>query len=589
MPLFQLKTRHQIEIAICACLAVAQGAAHGQTVPADSPPAGDSTSVIDQALPQSPPTESETAVAASGEQEPLPVVELHVMPAGSSAEGAATAVLRAAVLRLGKAPATLEEVRQWSEALTQALRNGGFPLGQVLMGQSDWQATEQGSAPLTFSVFPGRISEVVIENKTRVKDARLQRLVNKALCGKTTLEDVCMLQTSRLERTTQLLQDVPGVAIAEPPQFAPGAETGDVRVVFSLEPAGKPVQGSVVADNKGIPSTGRYRFGFSVSGNNVFGAGENYGLALTGTNEGMWTGSLNASMPILDDGLRVAAGITRQEYTINSIARLTGVANIAQLGLVYPIARGLDSNIWLGASYLHSKTKSEFNEFSLASHSTIDAGRISLQANNGDRPRQLRANIWSGELALTYGHQSNDTPLLDQAANIGGNYFKLAGSGYGTYGLNRSGDVFVSGRFNAQVPNRNLDPSEKLIIGGPDAVRAYRPDEGSLDEGIVLNLGLYKRIAIGSGHQLQAGVFNDFAFGRVNHSPWPNWELSFIGVPGVSNHRVLGGYGLGVDWLTPIGILFSASVSKAYGFSSTSWVEPGKKPVQYWLSVSWSM
>jgi hemolysin activation/secretion protein len=397
------------------------------------------------------------------------------------------------------------------------------------------------------------------------------------------------LQTARLERTTQLLQDVPGVAIAEPPQFAPGGETGDVRVVFSLEPSGKPVQGSVAVDNKGIPTTGRYRFGFSVSGNNVFGAGESYGLSLTGTNEGMWTGSLTASMPIFDDGLRVAAGITRQEYTVNSIARLTGVANIAQLGLVYPIARGLDRNVWVGASYLHSKTKSSFDEFSVASRATIDAARISLQANNGDRPRQLRTNVWNGELALTYGHQSNDSPLLDQAANIGGNYFKLAGSGFGTYGLNRSGDVFVSGRVNAQIPNRNLDPSEKLIVGGPDAVRAYRPDEGSMDEGIVLNLGLYKRWSFAAGHQLQAGVFNDFAFGRVNHSPWPNWELSFVGVPGVSNRRLLGGYGLGVDWLTPIGVLFSASVSKAYGFSSPSWVEPGKKPVQYWLSVSWSM
>jgi len=214
---------------------------------------------------------------------------------------------------------------------------------------------------------------------------------------------------------------------------------------------------------------------------------------VTGTNEGMWTGSLTASMPIFDDGLRVAGGITRQEYTVNSIARLTGVANIAQLGLVYPIAGGLDRNVWVGASYLHSKTRSSFDEFSIASRATIDAARISLQANNGDRARQLRTNIWSGELALTYGHQSNDSPLLDQAANIGGNYFKLAGSGFGTYGLNRSGDVFLSGRANAQIPSRNLDPSEKLIVGGPDAVRAYRPDEGSMDEGIVLNLGLYKR------------------------------------------------------------------------------------------------
>jgi len=253
MPLFQRKIRQQIEIVICACLVLAPWAAHGQAASDDSPPTGDPVSVMNPESQQMPASDSEPVEAAGGESEPLPVVIFQVMPGGSAAEDAATAVLRAAVPTLGKAPSTLDEVRIWSEALTQALRNGGFPLGQVLMGQSDWSASEQG-APLTFSVFPGRISEIVIENKTRVKDARLQRLVNKALCASTSLERVCMLQTARLERTTQLLQDVPGVAIAEPPQFAPGAETGDVKVVFSLEPSGRAVQGSVVADNKGIPS-----------------------------------------------------------------------------------------------------------------------------------------------------------------------------------------------------------------------------------------------------------------------------------------------------------------------------------------------
>lgn len=235
---FKLKIRQQIEIVICACLVMARWAAHGQTAAADSPPAGDPASVMNPESQQTPATDSERAEAAAGESEPLPVVIFQVMPGGSAAEDAATAVLRGAVPTLGKAPSTLDEVRIWSEALTQALRNGGFPLGQVLMGQSDWRAFEQG-VPLTFTVFPGRISEIVIENKARVKDAWLQRLVNKALCGSTSLKQVCMLQTTRLERTTQLLQDVPGVAIAEAPQFAPGAETGDVRVVFSLEPSGR--------------------------------------------------------------------------------------------------------------------------------------------------------------------------------------------------------------------------------------------------------------------------------------------------------------------------------------------------------------
>lgn len=567
------QVKRQIATFLLPTLMLAHGEGHGETDTGVPPWSQHPDTSVDE-TPGMPNAES--------------AVTFRVVPPGSVGEEAALTVLHTEVLSMPGAPSTRVEVGEWSDRLTQALRNGGFPIGQVLMGEADWNAMQQAGGAPVFTVFPGRVSDISIENGTRVHDERLQRLVNKAMCGETTMEQDCLLQTSRLERTTQLLQDVPGVAIAKPPQFMPGTEQGDVNLALSLEPQGKPIQGSVVADNKGIPTTGSYRFGFSVAGNNYFGAGESYGLTVTGTNKNMWTGALNGSMPILDDGLRVTGGFTRQEYSINSVTRLTGVANIAQIGLAYPIARGLDRNVWLGASYLYSKTRTEFDEFSLQAHSTLNAGRISLQANNGDRAQQLRTNIWSGELALTIGNQRNDTPLLDQAAHLGGDYAKLAASGYGTYGLNPRGDLFLSARANAQVPSRNLDPSEKLVIGGADAVRAYRADEGSLDQGVVANFGLYKRVAVGAGHLIQAGLFSDIAYGNVNHSPWPNWELSYIGVPGVKNRRLLAGYGLGLDWLTPIGVTFSASVSKAYGFSSSSWVEPGKKPLQYWLSITWN-
>ncbi len=569
----RMQVRRRIATIFLPTLMLAHGEGHGET---------------DTGVPPWSPRPDASMDGAPGTSNIQSAVTFRVVPPGSVGEQAALTVLQTEVLLLPGAPSTRAEIGEWSDRLTQALRRGGFPVGQVRMGEADWNAMQQPGGVPVFTVFPGRVSDISIENGTRVHGERLQRLVNKAMCGNTTFEQDCLLQTSRLERTTQLLQDVPGVAIAQPPQFMPGAEQGDIRLALNLDPQGKPVQGSVVADNKGIPTTGRYRFGFSVAGNNYFGAGESYGLTVTGTNGNMWTGTLNASMPILDNGLRVTGGFTRQQYSINAVTRLTGVANIAQIGVAYPVTRGLDRNVWLSASYLYSRTKTAFDEFSLLAHSTLNAGRISLQANNGDRAQQLRTNIWSGELALTIGNQRNDTPLLDEAANLAGDYAKLAASGSGTYGLNPRGDLFLSVRANAQVPSRNLDPSEKLVVGGADAVRPYRADEGSMDEGVVANFGIYKRMAVGAGHLFQAGLFSDIAFGRVNHSPWPNWELSYIGVPGVRNRRLLAGYGIGLDWLTPIGVTFSASVSKAYGFSSTSWVEPGKKPLQYWLSISWN-
>ncbi len=514
------------------------------------------------------------------------VVEFSVFPAGSPAADVVERVLQSAASRLGAVPATLAEVDQWSDSLTNALRQGGFPVGQVLLTDQNWRAAQQGRS-LVFTAFPGRIHDIQIENQSRVRDERLHRLITKALCGAESLDSVCLLQTSRLERATQLLQDVPGVAIAAAPQFSPGGGPGDINVRFSIAQRGDPITGDVFIDNKGIESTGLYRLGVTAAGNNFFGLGEAYALTLTGTEKRMWTGSLTGSVPVLDDGLRVTGGFTRQQYTINAVTQVVGVANTLQAGLQYPITRGLDANVWAGASYLHSRTNTDYKNLYVA-HSTLNALRLSLQANNGDRAQQLRSDIWSGELALTVGHQSNDVPYLNNVTQVAGVYGKFTTTGFGKYGLNRSGDLFLTGQMNGQLASKNLDPSEKLGVGGPNAVRAYRADEGSFDDGVVLNAGLYQRIPVAAGHQVQFGIFSDFAIGRVNHNPWSGWESTYIGMADVSNRRILSGYGLGIDWLTPIGATVSASVSKAYGFSSTSWVDPGKKPLQYWLSVTWS-
>jgi hypothetical protein len=80
----------------------------------------------------------------------------------------------------------------------------------------------------------------------------------------------------------------------------------------------------------------------------------------------------------------------------------------------------------------------------------------------------------------------------------------------------------------------------------------------------------------------------DYGLGQVNARPWTGWEQSYPRDLHVTNMRRLAGYGLEADWLTPWGATLLASASKPFGFSDGSWVDPGRKPIQYWLSVSWS-
>jgi len=525
-----------------------------------------------------------SAVAQSHSQ-----VRFRVIPdTGAEGNASVTQPLAETLASLGARPASVAEVNTWSDRLTQALRQGGFPISQVLMTEADWQAAQRGGE-YVFSVFPGRIGRIEVKNTSRVDDARLQRLISNALCDTDTLEagEACLLQTARLERATQLLQDVPGVGMAGAPRFSAGQGVGDAQVEFGLVEKGEPVQVGVVVDNGGIATTGRTRAGVSVSGNNVFHAGDAYSLTLMDTRKGARTGSVSASTPLGYSGLRLAGSATRQQYTVNAVTPIAGMSTVYQAGVQYPFTRGLDSNVWGGLWLLHNRSESKLTDYGVTMRSTIKSAQMSLQADNGDRAAQLRTNRWNVYGALTFGKNSNNNSN-DVVTKRAGDYAKFTGRAFGTYGLDASGDLFISGQIAGQIANRNLDSSEQLFMGGPGAVRAYRADEGSVDEGAIVNLGLYRRFPVATGHQLQVGAFTDLSYGRVNHAPWTDWEKSYANVPGVRNTRKLSGYGLSVDWLTPVGVTVSLAAARPFGFSPSSWVEPGKKPSQYWLSVSWS-
>jgi hemolysin activation/secretion protein len=489
---------------------------------------------------------------------------------------------------LGEYPVDRQDVQKWSDRLSAALRQGGFPIGQVFMTEEDWK-----NAPHTgryvFLVVPGRISGIDVKNTSRVSDARLQRVITEALCDVAVLgEDrMCLLESSRLERTTQLLQDIPGVAIAGAPKFSAGQQQFTTQVEFDLEEKGKPVQGGILLDNNGIAATGRARAGINVAGNNLFHAGDAYGFTLMDTRKHMRTGMASASTPLGYSGLRLAGSITRQQFTTNSVTPIAGVSTVTQAGLQYPLTRGLDSNVWSSLWFLHNQSKVTYTDFDWGTRSTMNALQFSIQADNGDRAVQLRTDRWSTQTTLTLGHNSSTDPS-NRVTQRTGNYMKLSGQVFGSYGLSRSGDLFVTGRIVGQLANRNLDGSEQLAMGGPYAVRAYRADEGSVDEGAVVNMGLYYRFPLATGHQLQVGGIVDTSYGYVNHSPWDGWNLSYVGVSGVKNSRRLSGYGLSTDWLTPWGVMLSFTVARPFGFSPTSWVDPGKTPNQYWLAATWS-
>lgn len=127
----------------------------------------------------------------------------------------------------------------------------------------------------------------------------------------------------------------------------------------------------------------------------------------------------------------------------------------------------------------------------------------------------------------------------DQAsARANGDYAKLAAN---LSRLQRLPEGFtLSAALNAQLAGKNLDSSEKFVLGGPAGVRAYPVNEGAGDEGWLFNLEL--RRELWPGWQ----VFGLLDSGQIyqHRNEWVGWQ----GGTTIPNRYRLSGAGMGLAW-----------------------------------------
>ncbi|WP_133295793.1 ShlB/FhaC/HecB family hemolysin secretion/activation protein [Burkholderia reimsis] len=477
-------------------------------------------------------------------------------------------------------------MREWRGKLTAVLRQSGYPIGLIVLTKSA-QADAQRTGVVQFRVFLGAIGRLDLKNTSRVSDERLLRTIRQAMCEEP--QDVghgCVLEASRLERATQLLQDIPGVSLASAPQLdSSGVATGETHMVMQTEPRGKPWTADLTLDNGGTHSTGSLRLGVVASGNNLFGAGDQYQASLFTTNKHMWSGSAGMSAPLGYDGLRWSTSVGRSLYSINEGVLVKAVADAVSVGVVYPFVRGLDLNVNGVLEAMETRTRVTYPDYGFAVHSRLHAIRGTLSGNDGDRSQQLGLSQWQGSVALTVGDQQNDDSQ-DVAPKRAGHYAKLFAAISRRQNVTDSGNIYAVANVRGQLSNKNLDYSEMLSLGGPSGVRAYRSDEGAVDQGVIASLDVKWRFAAPWGGQILPGVFADYAVGQVNRKPWLGWETGYPGVAHISNRRRLAGYGVSLDWVSQSGLTASLAWAKRFPFSDDSWISPGSANSRIWITLS---
>ena len=442
---------------------------------------------------------------------------------------------------------TLADLEKLAELVTLEYRARGFFLAQAIVPQ---QRIEDGQAEI--SVLEGRLGKVQLKvaADAPTSEARVRALLAHLPPG-------AAMQQASYERTMLLLSDLPGLKVQA--GLEQGAETGTTDLVVEVSAAPRRWQASIEVDNYGTAASGRERLSATLRYASPFGIGDNFDARLMSSSGAQQTfGRLAYEAPLGSDGLRLGAGVSRVGYELGAqFAALgaTGTAQVFDVSAVYPLLRSRGRNLFLRAAFETKALKDKTEAVGQNSDKRVNAASFGLTWEARDTlfgGGYVNAGLtaYFGQLKL----KNDATRQLDQDPTTGhqteGNFAKFSLTGSRLQSLFGRHNLFVS--LVGQFANHNLDPSEKLALGGDRAVRAYPSGEVLVDTGWIGSV----EWRYSATDDLVLALYHDAGHGEQARDVNPN---------DVRNRRTLRGTGVGLTWSAPYAITLRTAVAWRMG------------------------
>lgn len=352
----------------------------------------------------------------------------------------------------------LAGLRQLANRVSRYYRTNGYPFARAYLPE---QSMTDGT--LTIAVVEGRYGEVKATG-----DETLTPWVQGFLAS---LKPGSVIESGKLERSTLILGDLPGVDIV--PVMRPGAETGsgdlDIRIIQTPR-----VTGQLSADNHGNRYSGEYRAQAELRLNRAFTFGDEVSLWALYTNEDLWLGQLGYSLPLGPSGLRGRVSYAHTDYDLrHPYEGYTGTAKISTVGLSYPLIRSRSTNLIAAGSYQYKDLNNELQNSSYEEKSS-HSWPLGLQFDHRDI--LAGGGITYGNLTLTPGRLDSDND-----GGIQGGFTKANLQLARIQNLPDAFSFFAT--LSGQWADSELDSSESFTLGGANAVRAFPQGEGSGSKG----------------------------------------------------------------------------------------------------------
>lgn len=434
---------------------------------------------------------------------------------------------------------TFDDLQAAADAVSEYLQQQGYVVAQAYLPE---QNLESGAVEI--AILEGRLAEVRVDIDPAAPIARhiVEGLLSPLRPGTVMHRDI-------LERSLFLVSDLRGINVRSSVEAGPTPGTSTLVVKIT---EGRRMDGLVEFDNHSSRFTGEFRLGAGLNINSPLRRGDLLSfralLGVPGGGADLDFGRVSYLTPVGIYGTKLGAAYLRLNFHLGTSlfdpVNQNGTVEVASLFGLHPIIRTRNLNLFGQVSLDRREFLDDRRAVNIVSERTTKVGTFSLVGDSRDA--WLGGGINNFSLAGTLGDLDLQSPVdrtADQST-LGrfalGNYARYNGTITRLNAITENTQLFASYTF--QFASKNLDASEKIGLGGPNAVRAYAVGEATSDEGQLFTMeARYGLPQFGGvpGNFVAAGFF-DWGYGRFNKNPLP-LEVNM-------NTRTIRGVGLGLTW-----------------------------------------
>ena len=389
---------------------------------------------------------------------------------------------------------SFNQIQEVLALVTKVYRDKGYFVARAYLGKQDLVKNDN---LLFISIIEGKYGKIKLNNNSLVNDNSLQAILDNAKSNG-------IINVKDIERVLLLINDRNGVEVSNSVVEA-GKEVGSSNLNIDTTST-KRVDGYIVADNYGSRYTGYNRVQGLININSPFNIGDKISISgLVSNGADLKNGKIAYELPLNSYGLKSDFAYTRTKYNLVEEYKsldAKGNSSIYEAGLSYPLIRSTNENLYLKGKYYH-KDMNDFMSGDKYEDKSINSFVTTLEYDKNYSIGTLPARVFAN-LNLTTGHLSSKNSNPNN-----GNYNKVD-----TY---ISNDIYFNEIFSLNtnltaqkvLGNKNLDGSEDLSLGGPNAVKLYPYSEQSAENGYIASFELFSKLPNIASYNHKIGLFYD--------------------------------------------------------------------------------